>query len=170
MESEADLAIKCGSGAVVGTAVVGIAVVGTAVVGIAAVGIAACTRPHVGPPFCGGPCAACAAVVRCTKFGSNSLPLISRFVADVGLMTSRELISGFNLWSSPHGCDAFSHQIWFIFIQAGNIDIFLNSIWLPSAILYFVGALVGYHFYDESIWHVPSGGRTMYQIYLDYLI
>ena len=44
MESEADLAIKCGSGAVVGTAVVGIAVVGTAVVGIAAVGIAACTR------------------------------------------------------------------------------------------------------------------------------
>ena len=48
MESEADLAIKCGSGAVVGTAVVGIAVVGiavvgTAVVGIAAVGIAACT-------------------------------------------------------------------------------------------------------------------------------
>jgi len=44
VESEADLAIKCGSGAVVGTAVVGIAVVGTAVVGIAAVGIAACTR------------------------------------------------------------------------------------------------------------------------------
>jgi len=43
VESEADLAIKCGSGAVVGTAVVGIAVVGTAVVGIAAVGIAACT-------------------------------------------------------------------------------------------------------------------------------
>jgi len=33
VESEADLAIKCGSGAVVGTAVVG----------IAAVGIAACT-------------------------------------------------------------------------------------------------------------------------------
>ena len=46
MESEADLAIKCGSGAVVGTAVVGIAVVGTAVVGIAAVGIAACTRTN----------------------------------------------------------------------------------------------------------------------------
>jgi len=44
VESEADLAIKCGSGAVVGTAVVGIAVVGTAVVGIAAVGIAACTQ------------------------------------------------------------------------------------------------------------------------------
>ena len=43
--TEADLAIKCGSGAVVGIAVVGIAVVGTAVVGIAAVGIAACTPP-----------------------------------------------------------------------------------------------------------------------------
>ena len=36
MESEADLAIKCGSGAVDGTAVVG----------IAAVGIAACTRQN----------------------------------------------------------------------------------------------------------------------------
>ena len=44
MESGADLALKCGSGAVVGTPVVGTAAVGIAVVGTAVVGTAAASR------------------------------------------------------------------------------------------------------------------------------
>ena len=44
MESGADLALKCGSGAVVGTPVVGTAAVGIAVVGTAVVGTAAASQ------------------------------------------------------------------------------------------------------------------------------
>ena len=44
MESGADLALKCGSGAVVGTPVVGTAAVGIAVVGTTVVGTAAASQ------------------------------------------------------------------------------------------------------------------------------
>jgi len=46
VESGADLALKCGSGAVVGTPVVGTAAVGIAVVGTTVVGTAAASRHY----------------------------------------------------------------------------------------------------------------------------
>ena len=68
--------------------------------------------------------------VLCTKFGSNICYSHYRrtYASDLHLMTSRELTSGFDVWSRGHLRMAVMHLPMkfgaYIFIQSGVIDIF----------------------------------------------
>jgi len=61
------------------------------------------------------------------------------YASDIHLMTSRELISGFDFWSRGHLCMAVVHlPMKFgadIFIQSGVIDIFRKLKMVAAAIL-----------------------------------
>ena len=53
--------------------------------------------------------------VLCPNFGPNICYCHwdqRTYPSDLHLTTSRELTSGFDMWSSPHGRDASSHKIW----------------------------------------------------------
>jgi len=90
------------------------------------------------------------AFVFCAKFGTNIC--CSRwdrrtYVSDIYLMTSRELTSGFDFWSSVHlGMAVMHFPMKFaadIFIQSGVIDIFRKLKMVVAAILDLLGWAMG---------------------------
>jgi len=90
--------------------------------------------------------------VFCTKFGAYRYICYNHRdrrtdAADVHLMTSRELTSGFDSWSRGHLCMAVMHlPMKFgadIFIQSGVIDIFPKLKMAATAILDLYGCVIG---------------------------
>jgi len=78
----------------------------------------------------------------CAKFGSNicySHCDRRTYASDLRLMTSRELTSGFDIWSRGHLCMALLHLPMKFgadsFIQSGVIDIFQKLKMADAAIL-----------------------------------
>ena len=86
--------------------------------------------------------------VFCTKFGSNICTSYwdrRTYASDPHLMTSRELTSGFDIWSCGHLCMAVVHLPMqfgvYSFIQCGVIDIFPKFKMAAAAILNFGRAM-----------------------------
>jgi len=99
--------------------------------------------------------------VFCTKFSSNicySHWDRRTYASDLHLMTSRELTSGFDFWSSGHLCMAVMHlPMKFgadIFIQSGVIDIFRKLKMVAAAILDLLRWSMGPSAKPHS-WRVP---------------